>query len=259
MPRLTHKLTAALLTYTLGVIAATLWLSLHARDPLPGFTRPTSPPCTEAPTADRLGDGGCAEWARANVVSQGLGWDLTYVPLLRSSGVCPGHPYCEMAAEKPQPPVNKHFADWQGDPIVSSILIELPDGHADMEATWLIRTREHAYWWGFHPHRANPLGKRPVPAQDYDSAFEAMACWRQEEPANRSFFDGRDEGYVGFLSLYKEGRSRQMLLTTKDLFLSWPEGSEAPGEAAWGRLWKALKPLHSSIKEQRRQSAPDYK
>lgn len=184
--------------------------------------------------------------------SQGIGWDLAYLSLLRSSGLCPGEPFCEVMTEKPKPPVKEHLAEWQGDPVISSILVELPDGHADMMAIWLIRTKDHAYWWGFHPHRANPRGKQPIPAQDYDRAFEAMACWRQGEPARRTF---GEEGYIGFLSLYKEGRSRQMLLTYEDLF----EGSKDPDEAQPGRFRRALLPLMSSMAEQQKSSNPARK
>jgi hypothetical protein len=259
MPRLTHKITAALLTFTLGLVAANLWFNPLLRNTLSKFLRPTIPADSVVPIVNQPALMECQEWAGAEVASQGLGWDLTYLFILKSSGVCPGHIYCEVAAEKPQPPVNKHFAEWEGDPIVSSILIELPDGHADMMAMWLIRTKEHAYWWGFHPHQANPLGKLPVPTQDYDRVFEAMVCWRQDEPSNRSFFEGRGDGYIGFLSLYKEGRSRQMLLSSRDLFQSWPKGIEMPDEADWGRFLKTMKPIYSVIKEQRGQSAPDSK
>jgi hypothetical protein len=254
-----YKLIAALLTFTLGVILASLWLSLHSRGILPGLADLTNLPATSVPAADGLRDGGCEEWAKAGVATQGLGWDLTYMPLLRSSGVCPGHPYCGVATEKPQPPVNKYFAEWQGDSIVSSILIELPDGHADMMAIWLVRTKEHAYWWGFHPHRDDPLGKQPIPTREYDRAFETMECWRQYEPSNRGFFDGRGDGYIGFLSLYKEGKSRQMLLTDKDIFLSWPKGSAEPDEDTWGRLRRALKPIYLAIRNQQKQSASSSK
>jgi hypothetical protein len=256
MPRLTHKLAAALLTFTLGVVAATIWLSLRSRSISPRFSDPAAPPAS--PT-HWLWVGACEEWAKASPVSEGLGWDLTYLPLLTSSGVCPGELYCEFAAQKPQPPVNRLFAEWQGDPIISSVLIELPDGHADMMAWWLIRTKEHAYWWGFHPHRPNPLGKQPLLEQDFDRAFEAMACWRQDEPSNRRLFDGREDGYVGFLSLYREGWSRQMLLTSRDIFQTWPKGNEFPDESEWGRFPKTLKPLYSAVIEQRKQAAQDHK
>ena len=66
---------------------------------------------------------------------------------------------------------------------------------------------------------------------------------------NRKFFDGRDggDGYVGFLSLIKEGRSRQMLLTMKDLRLYLPAEDNYFDEASWGRLLKTLKPITSVI------------
>jgi hypothetical protein len=259
MPHLTHKLAVMLLTFTLGVVAATLWLSLGSRNSLGEFTGPTLLSNAADPPANWRWGGVCEEWVRANPVNEGLGWDLTYVSLLTSSGVCPGELYCQFAAEKPQPPVNKLFAEWQGDPIVSSMLIELPDGHADMMAAWLIRTKEHAYWWGFHPHRPNPQGKQPIPTEDYDRAFETMACWRQDEPSNRRLFDGRGDGYLGFLSIYKEGKSRQMLLSSRDIFLSWPNGSEVPDEATWGRLLKTLKPLYLTAMRQQKQAAQDHK
>jgi len=43
MPRLTHKLTAALLTFVLGVVAATLWLSPDLRNTLLNFRRSSAP------------------------------------------------------------------------------------------------------------------------------------------------------------------------------------------------------------------------
>jgi hypothetical protein len=170
--------------------------------------------------------------------------------LLRNNGLCPGDLYCEIAEVKPQPPVHKLFAEWQREPIVSSVLVEMPDGHADMWAIWLVRTKEQAYWWTFHPHLRNPAGVQPLPVQEYDRVFETMTCWQQHDPPTRRFFNEQGDGYIGFLSLYKEGRSRQMMLTLKDLFETWPKHSEMPEEAAWGRLWKTLKPIYSAISEQ---------
>jgi hypothetical protein len=129
MPRLTRKLTAVLLTLALGVLAATLWLGLRFRDAPSNPSRP----------------GVCEEWKRSEVVNQGLGWDLTYMSVLKRTGLCSGSPICEEWA-KPQPPIHKHFTQWQGDPIISSMEIELPDGHAGMAIMWLIRTKDHAYY-----------------------------------------------------------------------------------------------------------------
>ena len=247
MRRSAHNLIAAVLTFTVGVVVATLSVSM-----LPKFARFIGSNGTTEQGANLKKDAACEEWEKSASVSHGLGWDLTYDSLLRNAGVCPGELYCEIAAQKPQPPVDKLFAEWQGDPIVSSILIELPDGHADMAASWLIRTTKQAFWWKYHPHHSDLIGMQPLPAQDYDRAFETIACCQQDDPTNRRFFDGKGDGYIGFLSLYKEGKSRQMLLTSRDLFLKWPDGSEMPDEATLGRLWKALKPIHLAIREQQK-------
>jgi hypothetical protein len=220
MPRLTRKFTAALLTFALCVLAATLWLGLRFR----GATSNPSQP------------GVCEEWKRAEVVDQGLGWSLTYEHVLRRSGLCPGDPFCEVVAKKPQPPVAKHVAEWQGDPIISSMLIELPDGHAEMGASWAVRTKDQAYLWVFHPSQHGTVSKQPIPGPDYDRVFEAMACWRQDEPLNSGF---GEKGYIGFLSLYRGGKSRQMLLTNNDLF----EGNTDPDAGKPGRFFRALEPL----------------
>jgi hypothetical protein len=76
-----------------------------------------------------------------------------------------------------------------------------------------------------------------------------MVCWRQDEPPNRTF---GEKGYIGFLSLYKERKSRQMLLTYNDLF----EGNSDPDEGKPGRFWGALMPLVSSIVEQQQPPTP---
>ena len=249
MPRYTHNLLVALLTFVLGVFVTTL-----SRRVIPQLTHLIIPfSATEHPRNQRR-KAACNEWEKAGSVSHGLGWDLAYTSLLRNNGVCPGDIYCEIAAIKPQPPVHKRFAEWKGEPIVSSILIELP-GHASMVASWLIRTKDEAYFWGFDPDDRTPGEMQRVPVQDYDRVFETMTCWQQDQPLNRKFFDERGDGggYSGFLSLFKEGRSRQMLLTERDLRLYRPKNDDYFDEASWGRVWKTLKPIYSALREQRKQ------
>lgn len=251
MTRYTHNLLAAILTFVLGVSLATF--SRRVLVELTHLIIPFS--ATDLPS-NQLKEAACNEWEKTGSVSSGLGWDLAYTSLLRNNGVCPGDFYCEIAAIKPQPPVNKHFAEWKGEPIVSSILIELP-GHASMIAWWLIRTKDEAYFWEFDPDDPTPRGMQALRAQDYDRVFETMTCWQQDQPLNRKFFDGRGgaDGYIGFLSLFKEGRSRQMILTIKDLRLYRPQDDNYFDEASWGRLWKTLKPINSVIVEQPKEAA----
>ena len=252
MPRYAHHLIAALLTFTIGIV-----ISTSSRRVFPVLAQLISLSGRTERAAEGPGGGACYEWEKSASVSNGLGWDLTYMSLLRDAGVCPGHVYCEFAAARPQPPVDKHFAEWQRSPFISSILIETPDGHADMQAAWLIRTKDQAYWSRFHPHGPSQMDFQPLPTKAYDDVFEAITCWQPRNPSTRTFFDGRGDGYIGFLSLYKEGKSRQMLLTSSDMFEPWPKGSEMPDEATWGRLLKTMKPIQSAIREQRaKQTAP---
>lgn len=220
MPRLTRKTAAALLASALVTLAITLWLGLRSHT------------ARVNPSQSRV----CEEWEKTEVTNQGFGWDLTYHSLLSRAGLCPGEPLCELIAQRPLLQVEKHVAALQGDPIISSMLFELPDGHAGLAATWIVRTKDHSYVWVFHPGQTVEVDKDPVPATDYDRVFEEMACWRQDEPPNRAF---GEKGYMGFLSLFKEGKSRQMLLTHNDLF----EGNTDPDTSKPGRFFKALEPL----------------
>ena len=241
MRRYSYNLLAALLSFVLGVFVASF-----SRVILPRFADVTFPFSATDRSCDRRLESQCNEWEKTGAVSDGLGWDLTYMSLLHEAGVCPGDFYCEIATMKPQPPVHKHFAEWKGDPIVSSVLLEIPDGHRSMAASWLIRTKDHAYFWAFHPEYPTD-GIQPMSTQDYDRAFETITCWNQDEPLKRKFYD--KEGYVGFLSMFKEGKSRQILLTYKDI---WFSPDDYLNEAKWGRVWKTFMHIHEAAEEQRR-------
>lgn len=233
MPRLTPRLKGALLVLALGALAVTLWLVPRLRK-----AQQLAQPVI------------CEGWLKAEATNQGpLGWDLTYMSTLKKIGLCPGHPICEQWA-KPTPPIQNHLAEWQGDPIVSSFEIELPDGHADMSSMWFIRTKDQAYYRVFYPlDEDNAEDKRPIPAQEYDKAFAAMACWQQTKPPTETF---GENGYIGFLSLYKEGKSRQMLLADEDAYRKDKDtGKETPG-----RLALIMKPLVTIMDQQQKQSAP---
>jgi hypothetical protein len=244
MRRYLPNLLVALLTFFLGVFVST---SLRF---FPHFT--TVPSCgMERNTA-------CNEWEKSGPAGNGLGWDLTYTSLLHNSGVCPGDLYCDIASTKPQPPVHQHFAEWKGDPIVSSILIELPDGHAAMFAMWFIRTKDQAYVRTFHPEQPTP-DMQTLPTEEYDRAFEAMTCWQQDRPRSAKFSDTpKGDGYIGFLNLFKEGRSRQMLLSYRDFFVTPATADNHMDQSNWGRFWKILQPIYFSLENQRRQ-APEAK
>jgi hypothetical protein len=51
-------------------------------------------------------------------------------------------------------------------------------------------------------------------------------------------------------SLSQFERSRQMMLTMRDLRLYQPKDDDYSDEASWGRLWKTLKLINSARDEQ---------
>jgi hypothetical protein len=240
MRRFAPKLTAALLTFALGVLIVTVRSDPRLREALWTFYGRI------VPTADKVQrvEGCYAKWANAADSNQPLGWDLTYYSVITKMRLCTRSALCEQWA-KPAPPIQKHISEWQGDPIISSIEIEVPDGHASMAALWFIRTKDQAYYWGFHPLDKDYSGdKHVIPTQDYDTVFKKISCWLQLEPEQQTF---GSHGYIGFLSMYKEGKSRQMLLTYEDFI----EGGKHPddGDIRPGPFSRVLNPLVSSLKD----------
>ena len=242
MRRFALRLAVALLTFALGVLIAAVRNELRLRVSLSDLF-----PSTHDATVKN-----CSEhWENASTPSQMLGWDLTYYSVLTQMKVCPSSEICKEWA-KPAPPIQQLVSQWQGDPIVSSFEFEFPDGHASMFAAWFIRTRDHAYYWGFYPLDTDYTGgKHLIPTQDYDTVFETLSCWQQVEPRRQTF---GSEGYVGFLSLYKEGKSRQMLLTYEDFI----EGGKYPedGDVRPGAFSRVVDPLISPLRGRPRE-VPD--
>lgn len=241
MRRFAPRLTTALLTFALGVLIATVRNDLRLREALWTIYGRI------VPTAEKVQrEKGCyAKWANAANSNQPLGWDLTYYSVVKKMHLCTRSALCEGWA-KPAPPIHNYLSEWQGDPIISSIEIELPDGHASMAALWLIRTKDQAYYYVFYPlDKDYSGGKHVISTQDYDTVFEKISCWLQLEPEQLTF---GPHGYIGFLSMYKEGKSRQMLLTYEDLI----EGGEVPDDddIRPGPFRQALIPLISSLKRQ---------
>ena len=242
MRRFSLRLAVAMLTFALGVLVAMVRNDLCFREFFWNFYR------TSTPTADDLRERKCLEaWETASAPNQTLGWDLTYFSVLTKTKLCPGDALCEQWA-KPAPRIHEHVSEWQESPIISSIEVELPDGHASMAALWFIRTKDHAYYWAFYPlDKDYSHGKHVISTQDYDAVFETIECWLPAEPRKQTF--GAD-GYIGFLSLYKDGKSRQMLLPYADFI----EGGKAPGDGDFrpGPFRRALEPLISPIRDRKR-------
>ena len=203
-----------------------------------------SNPKNSSPT---VSNGKCEEWERADASVQGLGWDLVYEPVLKNNGFGPDTPMWKwIHTDGPRPPVNKMAAEWQDEPISSSILIEVVGPEGSPGGFWFVRTKNHLYRWDFNKGKFDSQKEELANLKEYDEAFQSIACWQQAAPVKT---DTLFEGYYGFLSLYKEGRSRQMLLTFRDFFLVDPreDTKDLKDSNTWGRLWKTLAPVLESL------------
>ncbi|HEY0461164.1 MAG TPA: hypothetical protein VGC97_18660 [Pyrinomonadaceae bacterium] len=122
-------------------------------------------------------------------------------------------------------PAEKWIEEWQGEPIVSSILIDFPAPHAGEHIDiWFIRTENNAYLWSLVENDLQKEKKQELNAQVYDNLFAEVSAMQQAvppriedlstdtPPGEASIFTS----YVGFLSLYEKGKSRQMLLIWQD-------------------------------------------
>jgi hypothetical protein len=222
----------------LGCVVAVIWIA--KRRPFPPGYSPAS--LTVIPPSK------CQEWENAEVNSQRVRWDLAYESLLKRNGFGPDSVIWKwIHTDGPRPPVNENAARWQSEPIVSSILIEGAGAEGSPGGAWYIRTTNHLYRWGFNKGKFERQHEELNALQEFDKAFDSIACWQQGVPVKSDTFLN---GYWGFLSLSGDGKSRQMLLTFRDLLLVDPDIVNKEGdkisndENNWGRLWKTLKSLH---------------
>jgi hypothetical protein len=148
----------------------------------------------------------------------------------------------EWLGQNYQSPVKNLIENWEGEPIESSILIEHPVFHAGEHiAFWFIRTKNHAYHWKFAEGKPYRHVKESVSTELYDRLFEQMSSWQQAEPSKPENTPvGGVSGYLGFLSLYDQGNSRQMLLSREDFYICKTKDCREYEE---GRLVLALKTM----------------
>jgi hypothetical protein len=140
-----------------------------------------------------------------------LGWDLTYATLLVKNNVGGDTWLSKWVGPNYHSPAKRLIDGWRGEPIVSSVLIDAPAPHAAEPYTmWFVRTKDHAYHWEFVTGKRTYNAKEPMDPQLYDKFFAALSSWQQAKPVKpEDTPDGAIPGYMGFLSLYDYGKSRQ--------------------------------------------------
>jgi hypothetical protein len=150
-----------------------------------------------------------------------LGWDLTYSSVLKRNNIGRDEWLWGWLGRDYQSPVKSLVEGWHGEPIVFSILIEYPVFHAGEHIVqWFVRTRNRAYYWGYLDGKARGHVKESIKPEVFDRMFEQMFSWQQAGPQKpEDTPHGGVPGYLGFLSLYRGGDSRQLLLSQEDFFI----------------------------------------
>lgn len=179
-----------------------------------------------------------------------FGWDLTYSSVLNTNRISSKAFIRKWLARDYQSPSKKWIAEWQGEPIISSILIEYASfAHAGEYSTlWLFRTKNHAYYWEEIEDTKFTI-KKDLKLDVYDNLLKAVSYWKQAKP-NQPKHPQSIPGYLGFLNLYDKDKSRQMLLSEEDFLIC--KTQKCSGVKA-GRLMLALEPVLL------REGAKDYK
>lgn len=170
-----------------------------------------------------------------------FGWDLTYSSVLKTNKIGSKTFIRKWLASEYQPPAKKWISRWKGEPIISTILIEYAAfSHAGEHSTmWIFRTKNRAFYWQDIENTGGSDIKKKLNLQVYDNFFTQVSSWQQAKP-NQPKASQSIPGYLGFLSLYEKGKSRQMLLSEEDFVMCKTE--KCDGVKA-GRLLLALDPL----------------
>jgi hypothetical protein len=123
-------------------------------------------------------------------------------------------------------------------------LIEYANFHAAEHSTiWLFHTKSSAYYWEETEDLQGRGNKMNIKTEVFDEILTQAFSWEQAKP-NQPKHPQSFPGYLGFLSFYDKGKSRQMLLSEEDFAICKTE--KCDGVKA-GRLILALEPIFKEI------------
>lgn len=150
-----------------------------------------------------------------------LGWDLTYSSVLERNKVAKGEWIWKWLGKNYESPVKSLIQNWEGEPIVASILIEHPAFHAgEHYTTWYVRTENNAFNYIFVKEKPNLNISTSLNKEKFDKVFKQVFTWRQGKSVKTENKCVKElTGFSGFLSLYNRGSSRQMLLNMEDFYI----------------------------------------
>lgn len=156
-----------------------------------------------------------------------LKWDLSYRTALAKHPIASNEFMQYWLADKPLRPIHTKLAEYVGEPIEASLLIERPDGHAgDPDANWFVKTRSGASVCTFHQKFMQTPCERldPVRAEQF---MRAVLHWPALPPQSGNTLQGKGAdgrpillNYVGFLSVFVDGVALQRPIAASEVNLS---------------------------------------
>jgi hypothetical protein len=148
-----------------------------------------------------------------------LGWDLSYTAVQKNNNLDNKTRLSQWSGRNPQSLIKRIISEWQEDPILSSVLIEYPAFREDKKISiWFVRTKKNAYYWYLIDTQPAGFSKKPFDKKLFDKLYKEVNSWKQASLLPPQESVAKDYGYFGILSLYKKGKSRQMLLSADDFF-----------------------------------------
>lgn len=177
-----------------------------------------------------------------------LPWDLSYTSALRAHPIA-DHEFMRIWPQQhPRRPIHQKLAEYAGEPIEASMLIERPDGHAgDAMAQWFIKTRNTAQLCSFHPQRMNEPCQKLDPVRVEAAMRDVLHMTDPWPPRGDGVVVAKDYfgpgqplllNYSGYVSVYVDGVASQRPVGADE----WQErlDTSRPAAPEAGRLQQAL-------------------
>jgi len=177
-----------------------------------------------------------------------LPWDLSYTSALRDHPIADREFMRIWPQQHPQRPIHQKLAQYAGEPIEASMLIEQPDGHTgDSIAQWFIKTHNTAQLCSFHPKRMDEPCRKLDPARVEAAIRDVLHIADPWPPSGDGLVVEKDYfgpgkpmllNYFGYVSVYVDGVTLQRPIGGDE----WKErlDKSRPVTPETGRLAQAL-------------------
>jgi ankyrin repeat protein len=172
-----------------------------------------------------------------------LPWDLSYQSALREHPIADNEFMRIWPQRYPARQIHEQLAQYAGEPIEASVLIEKPDSHAgDPQASWFIKTRSSAKVCSYHPKiKASCAELEPAKVERFARevlAFRPLPAQTDQKNTIGELEKGKPilVNYLGFISVYVDGKTLQ-----RPLALIESRGLASPSAAReFGRVDDAM-------------------